>query len=815
MKNKKYPDFEKYAIILFFVISIIGGGLLGYIVHSIDNSSDVKKLKAFSPNLPTRIYDVNGDIIAELFQHQRKLISLSEIPSPVIGAFLAVEDTGFFNHIGIDFVSIFRAMMTNLRHFRVVQGGSTITQQLVKGVFTSGERKYSRKIQEAVLALVVEKEFTKEEILEFYFNQIYFGHGAYGISSAAEFYFDKPVKDLNLMEGAILAALPKSPHTYSPIRNFYNSYAKNKVIINRFVELGYLSKDEAEEVYEKFWERYWAKIAVTPETATIYGEKVDSAPYFTEYIRQQLAEMFGEDNIYGTGLSVYTTLNLKHQKIAERKLIPRLIDQDAIARESNNNYGNVNLELFSLYQSLKHLLVLPEIDRQYSLDDDFREQFKSDLLDNYELLTSYLPVSELNKYSVSFYSYARELNTNISVQGAFISMQPSTGRITSMVGGREFKSSDQLNRSLQARRQPGSAMKPFVYASALENRDVHSATAFVDAPIMDLQPDGTTYAPQNYSGGYRGFVLLSKALALSLNLVTIQVYDLVGPDKIVDFTSRLTKINPKRFQKNPSLALGASEFTPMELLRGYSVFANDGKDLEPHGIVYITDRDGNIISEPEKKVFERLNQMEIDNKIQLVEPGINFIMKKMLQGVVDHGTASTGVREKGGFNGAAAGKTGTTSSWNDAWFAGFTSDLAAVVWMGLDKGALTLGKHQAGGNLCAPVWGEFMKEVYQIEKRTPDKFDDTMPEGVYSVAVCASQGKLPNPDCEKEQETVISYVPEALKTKDNKIEKAIKIETCDCTVEQTKSFLELLQESTNISDDELGKTKKFNKFYGQ
>jgi len=813
-QKDKYPNLETYALRAFLVISLLGGALLGYIVHSIDTSRDLKKLTAFSPNLPTTIYDINGEVVTELFQYQRKLVKLTDVPAPVIGAFLAVEDTNFYNHIGIDFWGIVRAMLTNIRHLGIVQGGSTITQQLVKVVFTKGERKYARKITEAILALVVEKEFTKDEILEFYFNQIYFGHGAYGIASAAEFYFNKPVEELNLMEGSILAALPKSPHTYSPIRNFHVSHEKNKIVLKRFVDLGYLSQSEADEAYNNFWDKYWDKVAVTPESSTIYGEKTDRAPYFTEFIRQQLVEKYGEDRVYGTGLNVYTTLNLNHQGFAEKALLPRLNEQEMIARESNSNLRSVNLELFSLYQSLQRVLTLPNINRQYSLEDDFRDKFKAELLDGFELLTASYPLASLNEYSVEFLQSSREFTTNVAVQGAFISLEPSTGRITAMIGGREFKASDQNNRALQARRQPGSAMKPFVYGAALEDRAVHYASGFIDAPIMNLQEDGTSYAPQNYTSGYRGYVLLYRALAMSLNLVTAQVYDLIGPDKIVEFTGRVMKVKESRFQKNPSLALGASEVTPYELLRGYSVVANDGKYLEPHGIVYIADRDGEIIYEPEKQIYEKLNVMQREGKLQLIEPGVTFIMRKLLEGVMDYGTATAGVRQIGGFMGPGAGKTGTTSSWNDAWFAGFTKDLSAVVWMGIDKGSLTLGKHQSGGALCAPVWGEFMKNVYTSEDRKAEPFSDVVPKDVQTIQVCASQGRLPNADCEKKDTYSISYVPAPVKDAEGK-DKFVKLERCDCDVQETRGFLDILQEESKITDDELGKKKEFNKNFGQ
>jgi len=811
VKSYLRKNLEVLSLYVFFSIAVVGGLLLGFIAHSVENRQMIDKVADYKPSLPTRIYDIKGRLISELFQRQRKLVRFNDIPPQVITAFLAVEDTDFYKHFGVDFPGIMRAMAANIRALDWVQGGSTITQQLVKGVFTEGERALSRKVVEAVLALVVEKQLSKEEILEIYFNQIFLGHGTYGLASAAEFYFGKKVEELTLMDATVLAALPKSPHTYSPFKNFHRAREKNRIILGRLVKLGFLNQGEAELLYENYWNHYWNRIAVTPDSATIYGKKIDRAPHFTEYIRQILVKQFGEDEVYSKGYQVYTTLNLDHQEIAEDLLLKKIEEQDAVARASNNNTSNVDLSLFRLYKELQMIFPLPEITHEYSVEQDFKETFKRSLVDSYDMLTMMLPLEPMNDYSLEFFKVAREFSTNIKVQGAFLSMEPSTGRITAMIGGREFSPSDQYNRAVLARRQPGSAFKPFVYGAALEDRAVHFSSGFLDAPLMDIQPDGSMWAPVNYSGGFRGYVLLNKALAYSLNLISVQLYDLVGPDKIIDFASRMMDIPVSRFQPNPSLALGSSELTPMEMIKGYSVIANQGKDVIPHAIIYITDRDGEIVDEPEHEIQEELSIREREEKIQVIEPGIAFIVRKMLEGVVNNGTANHGVRENGKFRGDAAGKTGTTSSWNDAWFSGFTNELAAVVWMGLDRGSLTLGRHQSGGSLCAPVWGEFMDRVYKLEGERPGKFSDKIPEGVYAAPVCTSMGRLPNEEC-GEQPVSTSYFPSAIK-KDGKV-KAVEELPCECGIEETKGFLEILQEDLNISDEEIGKTRGFKRNYG-
>lgn len=794
---------EKFIFYSIFVIGFFGGLLLGFITHSVQSKKDILALEAFRPTLPTQVYDVQGRLIGELFREKRELVRLDEIPRQVVAVFLAVEDNNFYDHFGIDFGGILRAAWENIKAMRIVQGGSTITQQLVKGIYTKSEKTLIRKIYEAILALQVESEYSKNEILEMYFNQTYFGHGAYGLASAAKFYFNKPVSELNIMEGSVLAALPKAPHSYSPFRSPHDSREKNKIIMARLVDLGFLSKEKSQKLYRSFWKEYWKKIVLTPPSLTMFGEKKTNAPYFLEYIRSELIGLFGEEAVYSRGLQVYTTLDLDHQKIAEQIVQEMVKAQDPVARRANKaQLGAVDGNLLGIYNSLRSIVSLPGIVQKYSLRNDFRAKIKSENSDALELISLVLPVSAVNNVSVEFLGATREFKFDLKVQGAFLSLEPQTGRITSMIGGREFKASDQFNRAISAKRQPGSAFKPFVYGAALEDRKVHYSMGFLDSPLINIQPDGSTWAPANYEGGYMGYTPLYRALSASLNLVSVQVYDLTGPDKIIEFSSRLMKVPESRFQPNPTLALGSSEVTPFELLLGMSIIGNEGKDVMPHGVVYITDREGNVILHPESELIEALNYKQKKGEIQVMEKSIAWILRKMMEGVVHAGTASHGIRIDGGFRGNGAGKTGTTSSWNDIWFSGFTSDLAAVVWMGMDNGSMTLGRHTSGGGIAAPAWGRFMKEVYELKGALPKPFDQSIPKGVRSGGVTISTGKWPNPECPDEK-MMGTYIPEAITV--GGVRKSVGGDRHDCKYQKTESILELLRKEEGLTKKDLGK----------
>ncbi len=801
-----WQKLEKIVVYGFFISAFFGGIILGFIhfrIHS--KTGDLDRLASFRPTIPTRLYDQKGRLIAELFRHQRKLVSLEEIPRPVIAAFLAIEDSNFYDHFGIDFKGILRATFKNLRARRVVAGGSTITQQLVKGLYTDGERSLFRKVYEAVLALQVEKAFTKDEILEMYFNQTYFGHGAYGIASAAQFYFDKPVSKLNFMEASILAALPKSPHNYSPFRAPHEAYKKNKLSLNRLVEVGYITKQEADTLYKTFWPVYWRKIATTPPSKTIFGEKVNNAPYFTEHVRQELIALYGEDAVYSKGLQVYTTLDLDHQQAGEKALIPALVKIDPIARAQNARTPGI-VKQKSLDPVTGKIVETSISTREYSLRGDFRSAFRDEGSDALELVSLTLPATTVNEASSEFMSASREHRGDLHVQGALLSLDMKTGRYTAMIGGREYKSSDQFNRATMARRQPGSAMKVFVYGSALEARGIHYAMGFIDSPIVNVTPTGKVWAPSNFNSEFTGYVLAFRALSASINLISVQVYDLVGPDVIINYASRLTKVPESRFQPNPSLSLGTSELTPAELLLGYAIIGNKGQDIIPHAIIYIADREGNVIAHPENDVIQALNYKRRTGQIQIIEEGSTFILRKMMENVVNAGTPTEGIRVHGGYKGPGAGKTGTTNSFNDVWFSGFSTEMAAVVWFGMDNGDMTLGKGISGGSNVAPVWGSFMADIDKIRGREAEPFDQKLPPSVRTGAVCKFTGMWPNPKCDTSENLTGTLIPEPMTRHGKRL--SVGGASCNCHHAESKSFLDLLQADHNLQNEEVGRTKQ-------
>ncbi len=751
--KEKMLRLEKIALILVAFFSISGGIIFGYITAEIQNFSGIHNLKKFQPSIPTRLYDVNGELIAELFQEKRELVSYNDLPHTLVNAFLASEDKDFFEHFGINPMAIVRAMGKNIiasitsGSFQIVQGGSTITQQLAKRLFTEGERTFARKALEAVLALQIEKKFSKEEILEMYFNQIYLGHGCYGIATAADFFFAKDVRHLTLIEGAVLAALPSKPSGYSPIMYPKEAFEKNWITLTRMVNAGFLDADRAKVIYEAFWPPFVESLRTEFPTKTAQSKSEDNAPYFTDYVRQILIARLGEDVVYNEGLTVYTTLNLKRQRIAQKHLSRGLDEQDKLSTRMNMYYsGAVDRSLFGAYNALRMIFSLPGILVKNDMDTQFKKTIADQMIDSAEILTLLSDAPKSHYVFENFRSQISGISTTMRVEGAFIAIEPQTGYITSMVGGSQFEVSNQYNRAVQARRLPGSAFKPFVYGAGIYNSVISTASVLPDIPIYEADASGDTWSPGNYEGDYSGMVSVQRGLALSINMISIRIFDLVGADRVIDYAAKMMKISDSRFTPSPSLALGTVDVTPLELATGYAIYANRGRDVIPFAIRYVIDRDGNEIINVEEEVGSIIAAREIDGTIQVIPESVAYIMTDLMQGVVTHGTPTYSIRVIAGFNKQCAGKTGTTQNWTDAWFCGYTSDIAAVVWFGYDKSFMTLGKGQAGSGLAAPVWGYYMRDVYN---GMPDPRFADRPDDVVGTGVCAYTGLIPGPNCTK------------------------------------------------------------------
>ena len=565
------------------------------------------------PAVSSQVFDSQGKLITTLHSDQNRLpIDINKVPKNLQNAFIAAEDNRFYDHIGVDPIGILRAVVTNLTNRGIAQGGSTITQQLAKNAFLSQDQTLKRKIQEAILALELERKYSKKEILEMYMNQIYFGRGAYGIQTAAHTYFGKDVGDLTLAECAMIAGLPKSPNYYSSSVN--EATARKNVVVGQMEKYGYITPSQAEE----------AKKSSLDIKQKSTSNTTDETAYFIDYVTQEIAQKYGDDALYKDGLKIYTTLDTDKQHAA--------------------------------VQAMRHL---PET----HTDDQGLTQ----------------------------------------PQGAIISIDPKTGHILAMVGGR---GQDSFNRASMAVRQPGSAFKPFVYMTAME----HDMTP--DTIMEDKKVEYGGWSPHNADNTYQGRMPLWKALALSVNTVAVQLADKVGPSNVIANAKKLgiTTLVEDGSPNDDNLASAAlggltKGVTPLEMAAAYGAFANKGVYIKPTAIVKILDRNGNVLEDNSSDV----------QKTQVMSEKTAYEMTSMLEGVIARGTGTAASIGR-----PAAGKTGTTDDNHDAWFIGYTPDIVTAVWVGDDTGSQSLGEIY-GGTVPAQIWHDYMASA--VSGTSADDFD--------------------------------------------------------------------------------------------
>ncbi|MBU2591458.1 MAG: PBP1A family penicillin-binding protein, partial [Nitrospinae bacterium] len=681
----------------------------------------------------------------------RILLSQAEIPDSFKKATIAVEDASFYEHGGVNPRGIMRAALRNILAGGVVEGGSTITQQLTKIMFLTPERTFSRKIKEAFLAIKIDRSFSKDDILSMYLNQIYYGHGSYGIEAAAKTYFGASANDLTLDEVALIVGLPKSPRRYSPY--FSPERAKNRRnhVLRRMASLGYISENELNE--------YSNMEIVLREDRE--GRKTN-APYFTEYIRQYLEQNYGSKAIYESGLKVYTTLKLDYQAAAEESLKRGIeevdrrlgyrgplghitigdagVDWAEVASIAKEEYDPADTVSFTpdniLFGVVKE--VTPRLATIY-LNGAVGKIALSDMrwahLRNREVDAVGIPdidsiegiISKGDIIKVKIVSqlpdgaYSLSLFQDMIVEGSLASIDPKTGYIRAMVGGYDFAVS-QFNRAAQAKRQPGSAFKPLIYSAAFEY-GYSPASIFIDSPIIFDNTEADQWKPENFEKRFYGAVSLRDALTHSRNVVTVKLLKSIGIKYAVDYVKRF-KIDSE-MTPDLSLALGTSTITPLELTSVYGVFANGGIMATPMAVKEITDSKGNVI-ESNKPVLE-----------QVISPENAFMTTSVLQNVVQEGT---GWQAKG-LNRPVGAKTGTTNEFVDAWFVGYVPQLVTGVWIGIDYGD-SLGKNETGSRAASPIWLDFMKKV--LENQPVETFK--MPDGLVFKRVNKNDGLLTLPN---------------------------------------------------------------------
>jgi penicillin-binding protein 1A len=631
-RKKKGIRWNALVLVFFLLLLLLAGAATAFYFTFVFDLPRLTTLKDYQPYIVSEVYSDDDVLLGEFLLERRVVLPLSQMPRFLIKAFVAAEDARFFEHRGIDYWRILGAAFRNIEALDVVQGGSTITQQIAKSFFLTPERSFTRKVKEAILAQRIERYLTKNEILYLYLNQIYLGEGAFGVGAAAKTYFGKNVQNLTLAECAVLAGLPPAPNSLSPLRHPKKARERQIYVLNRMVERKMITPEQAKKAMV-------AEILIRPKGPKGYNE----APYAVEQVRLYVEEKYGKEKLYKGGLKIYTTINGRLQQAAQKAVLKGL--EEFEAREGKGKG---------------------------------RDQ----------------------------------------VQGALVALDPQSGYILAMVGGRDFSAS-QFNRATQARRQAGSAFKPIVYAAALD-KGFTPATIIVDEPFSYIDvPGKEPWEPQNFDLEFWGPVTFRKALTFSRNVVTVKIAQSIGLDYLIDYAKNLgikSKLEP-----NLSLALGSANVTLLELTNAFGVFAAQGYRAEPFLITRIVDKDGNILEEVEPSAIE------------IISPQTAYLITSLMQGVIQEGTGQR-ARELGR---PAAGKTGTTNDTRDAWFIGFIPQhLVAGSWMGYDI-EKPLGTHETGAGAALPIWLEFMKEA--VAQEPIQKF--LIPDGIVLVKVDEATGE--------------------------------------------------------------------------
>ncbi len=699
---RRILTFRRVLVTALFAAAILGGALIGVFLAFESDLPQVTSLEEFQPNIITQVFAADGSVLGEFAIEKRVVVEFRDIPPVLRNATVAVEDADFWKHIGINPWRIPAAAFANVRSGRLGQGFSTLTMQLTRLLFLTPEKTYERKIKEIILAFQIEKNFTKEEIFTLYCNQIYFGHGNYGVEAASRFFFGKPVKDLTLAEAALLAGIPQNAPRLSPVNHPDRALARRNHVLERMAEEKYISREEATAAQRE------------PLGLRLRKDPPSIAPHFLEEVRKYLEKEYGSQRIYQGGLRVYTTLDPEMQRAAVRALRDGLRTLDRRAR------GFVKPETSVLVDGLlPEPLHLDEWDWPFAEGDvvrgvviasdrmsavvqvgDYRGRlFPADVAwTRRTSVSDVLPRGAVAPFRVVSLSDTEgrkeaklQLEQEPKVEGSLLAQDVRSGAVRAMVGGYDFEKS-KFNRATQALRQVGSAFKPIVYSAALETLGWTPSTILVDSPLSFTNPwDKSVWTPQNYDGAFWGPMPLRRAVEQSRNIPAVKTLQAVGVEKGIEYARKLGLEGA--LPPYLPIALGAGEATLQEMVGAFATFANQGLRMKPFLIDRITDREGNVIEQAAPRATDALRA------------DTAFIMTSLLRGVCERGTAARSRR----LGRPIAGKTGTTNDFTDAWFIGFEPSLAAGVWVGFDEKKDSLGRGEDGAHAALPIWMEFWK----------------------------------------------------------------------------------------------------------
>lgn len=741
-----------------FFAAIVLGSLLGLGLSETVNIKNTEYITSFDTALPTKLLDINGELITEFASDEkREIISLNRLPQHMIDALLTREDRIFYKHHGFSFKAVMRAVIGKLTG-RSLGGGSTLTQQIAGTLYCDRtDMSIMRKIKELWWAIQMERHLSKNEILELYLNKIYFGGGTYGVNAASKYYFGHSAEEITPAEAAILVIQLSNPAFYNPFDHPNRAMDRQKDVLNFMVKAGYISKENADDSFEDFWSNF----DYTRTSTSAYMMRDDKAPWFSEYVRRELGNMiYGSQSIYTSGFTVNTTLNLKHQQHAQRIM-------EKYIRIANERYqaehSSRSRMAFTTYIPMTELLSLV-----FNLPAIKVSEQRAEAIANAAYMSQINPILDIvtmmtgcNNLKVSIINRAnsetKKESEKTTIEGTMVSLENDTGYITALVGGSKFDQENQFIRAVQARVQPGSSFKPLYYTEAIDSRKFTPVTPISDTPVVFHTADGKPYIPLNFKGEWEGDVEVWYALCRSMNIPSLKVLDGIGFDAAINRAVSLLGISkeelPSRaFVPGYPLGLGVCSVRPIEMARAFSIIASGGKEITPMAIRTVEDRNGNIIMNPEREIREA--QRAKGEAIQILSPQTAFVMSKLLENTVNGpGTLSAQSwkfdykTDKGQkYSIHAGGKTGTTQNWADAWTVGFTPYNTAAFWFGFDKPGQSLGLKITGATLAGFAWGDYMREIH---RGMLSKDFNKPAEGVIEVTVCSVSGKIPTPECRK------------------------------------------------------------------
>ena len=726
------------TLILFSFVAFIT--IFGVLWSYSNKLPDYKFLKNYKPPVSSKVYSGNGVLISDFSTEKRIFVPFNALPKKIIHSFLSSEDKNFFRHPGVDAKGVLRAIKNNIINLiksKRLEGASTITQQVAKNFLLSNEVSLDRKIKEAILAFRIERALSKERILELYLNQIYLGEGSYGIASASLRYFDKPIRELNYSESALLAALPKAPSKYNPYKNKELAKYRRNLVIKNLYENNYISKEKYDNLINSE--------IILKKRKRIF---LEDTRYFVEDIRKKVIQNYGYDKVHKQGFNIKSPINLELQNLASESLRKGLIEYDKrkgwrgpLDNRKNKDW-NKNLDKFNLEKTIGwKIAIVKRIDK-------FETVIQTSNKENG--IISYEDINWTRKnfnqiFKINDLIYVKKISDGIfslrqlpNVNGGIVVMDPYSGRVLAMSGGFSFKMSE-FNRVSQAKRQPGSAFKPFIYALALENNYTPSSL-ILDAPIvLDQGEDLKMWKPENYGKKFYGLSTLRTGVEKSRNLMTVRISQDLGIDKIINFSKNLNIYdNPEELL---SVSLGSAETTLINITSAYCSFVNGGKLVTPIIIDRIQDSEGNTIFNNEKRFCENCDIISFEgNSIPTIKSNFKQIfssqtayqMTSILEGAIQRGTGKK-LRD---LNLQLAGKTGTTNNNTDTWFIGFTSNLVVGVYVGHDN-PKRLGKYETGSKTALPIFKEFIKNAVNNYEARPFK----IAKGIKMMVIDADTGK--------------------------------------------------------------------------